>query len=238
MIRSVFRPGPAEKGRILVLSGLDGTGKSTQAEILARRLASEGVGVGTVWNRWKPLASAPLIYLARRRLSAVRDARIADYRNFTESKKNKMRSPAKRAAWQTMVWIEYAVEVNLRLSRHRSRSRGVICDRYVYDTVVDMAVNFSMGPEELHELCENRLLDLFPVPSRAILIDIDPRTGSERKNDGTPEEYLADRRELYLEMARLTGAAVIDGRRSVEEIAAGIWDETEEWRSSLAGERK
>lgn len=226
---------PKVQGRpgILVLSGLDGTGKSSQAEILSGRLVSEGIKVNIVWNRWKPFFSAPIIRMARRTLSREENAQLADYSNFTAAKKEKMQSPLKRSLWQVMVWGEYALQANLRLFFHNYPYLGIISDRYVFDTLVDMAVNFSIPPSRLNELSENRLFGLFPRPSSVIVFDIDPDKGAMRKSDGTPAEYLADRRELYLEIARITGASVIDSSLPIGEIADQVWDITAEWRDSL-----
>lgn len=232
-MKRVFMPRTGRHPGILVLSGLDGTGKSTQARILSERLSEMGIDVATVWNRWKPLLSAPVIRVARRRLSSVKDAPTSDYSSFTRAKKEKMRNPFKRALWQIMVWGEYAIEVGIRLLRAGFPGKGIICDRYVYDTMVDMAINFSITPSRLPSICGHPLLGLFPRPAQVILIDIDPTEGSRRKDDGTPRQYLADRRAVYLEMARITGADIIDGEKSIEEIAERIWDVTGEWRAAL-----
>ncbi len=235
MTGKVFRPKVSRKPGILTLSGLDGTGKSSQAEKLLERLSAEGMRAGAIWNRWKPCLTLPVVKLARRSLSPVKEARTADYSNFTQAKKNKMKSPFKRKIWQTMVWSEYSMQVRFRLLTHGWPFRGMICDRYVYDTLVDMAVNFSISPQELESLCVNPLLELFPVPVQAILIDIDPETGARRKDDGTPVGYLSDRRELYLAMAKITGAIVIDGTKTINEISEEIWNLTGQWRSTLTG---
>lgn len=232
-MHDLFRPGNSPRGRLLVLYGLDGSGKSTQAELLANRLLREGYDAATVWSRWEPSLSAPLIRMAKKRLSPRPDAATADYTRFTAAKQRTMRSPWKRILWQFMVWTEYAAQINCRLMRHALARRGVICDRYVYDTLIDIAVNFSLKPDELHSLCRHPLLALFPVPRRVVYIDIDPVTGAARKADGTPAEYLADRRAYYLSMARLLGAAIIDGNKSIEGVAGAIWECTGDWRRGL-----
>ena len=144
-----------------------------------------------------------------------------------------MRSPVKQALWQAMVWSEYTVQVHSRLLGAGYPRRAVISDRYVYDTLVDMAVNFSLEPAGLEKLCSHSLMSLFPAPASVVIIDIDPETGAARKSDGTPPEYLADRRPFYLEMAKLTGAAVVDGNGTIEETAAGIWEGCSRWRENL-----
>jgi thymidylate kinase len=215
------------------LSGLDGSGKSTQAELISRRLMDEGYLAKTVWNRWEPMLSAPIIKLARFHLWRSERVTSATYSSFTEAKRRKMKNKWRRRFWQLMVWSEYILQVNSRLLIPLLRGTGVICDRYVYDTMIDIAINFSVPPERITDLCNHPLLALFPKPSLLIFIDIDPDTGSSRKKDGTPPEYLADRRAYYLTMARLLDMPVVDGGQSIREVQDRIWELTGDWRKSL-----
>ena len=217
-------------GRLIVLSGLDGSGKSTQALLLAERLRAEGIPAESVWNRWKPAVSAMFISLARRWLKAQERVKKGDYRGFTDAKRRKMRSGWKRSVWQAMAWGEYAAQVRARLLAHRHKGTTVLCDRYVYDTLVDIAINFSVPPLEIADLMDHRLLALFPKPAVVVFIDIDPATGAARKSDGTPADYLADRRPYYMSLARILNAPVVDGGSSVESVAGAIWNLTSPWR--------
>lgn len=217
---------------ILVLSGLDGSGKSTQAELLAGKLRESGVPAEAVWNRWEPRLSAPLIRLARRYLRSSGGAAGESYEAFRDAKRATMRSGLKRSLWQAMVWSEYACQVHRRLAPRRLRGTAVVCDRYVYDTMIDVAINFSLPPERLGELARHPLLGFFPKPGLVIFIDVDPAVGAARKSDGTPAAYLADRREYYREMARILQAPLLDGGAPVERVFAQIWELCVPWRAA------
>ena len=216
----------------LVLSGLDGTGKSTQAGILQDRLTGKGVEPTTIWNRWSPSITAPHLDGAETDRSAprCRDGRIFRFYSLEERTDEE---PCQACALAGYGMERIFVQVQSRLFGAGYPRRAIISDRYVYDTLVDMAVNFSLEPGELETLCSHPLLSLFPVPASFVVIDIDPEVGSTRKSDGTPPEYLADRRPFYLEIARLTGAAVVDGNGTIEETAAGIWEGCPRWRKNL-----
>jgi thymidylate kinase len=218
---------------LIVLCGLDGSGKSTQAALLAERLRSEGVRARAVWNRWRPTVSAPFIAVAKRTLRGRERIASGDYPGFREAKRREMSSGWKRGLWQAMVWTEYAWQVQWRTLPRRLGGTVVICDRYVYDTMIDVAINFSTAPERLDTLMDARLLALFPKPALVVFIDIDPAVGAARKADGTPVAYLADRREYYRAMARFLGAPVVDGGRPAAEVAARIWELAASWRRSL-----
>lgn len=220
---------------MLVLTGLDGSGKSTQAAILAGKLTDAGTRSRAVWNRWEPLFSAPFIRLAKRYLASHDRADTGDYRGFTGAKQRTMKSRWKREAWQLMAWTEYALQVHWRTLARRIGGTTVICDRYVYDTLIDIAINFSLAPRELPALMGHPLLSLFPKPALVIFIDIDPETGAARKSDGTPPAYLADRRPYYTELARILNMPLVDGGAGVDAVADTVWKLAGEQRSKGPG---
>ncbi len=234
-MRGPFHGTTAPASSLIVLSGLDGSGKSTQIALLAEQLGAEGIPATVIWNRWKPFLSAGAIRLARRYLRATAGVREGDYRGFTDAKRRSMRSGWKRDLWQMMVWSEYAAQVHARLLPRRLRGLAVLCDRYVYDTLVDVAINFSLPASRLAELMNHPLFGLFPKPGLVLFIDIDPETGAARKSDGTPAAYLADRREYYTEMARILGAPIIDGGGSVESVSRAVWEFAAPWRERRRG---
>jgi len=234
-MRGPFQETAAPASALVVLSGLDGSGKSTQTALLAERLGAEGIPAAVVWNRWKPMLSAGPIRLARKYLRARARVRGGDYRGFTDAKRRSMRSGWKRGIWQMMVWSEYAAQVHARILPRRRRGLAVLCDRYVYDTLVDVAINFSLPANRVAELMDHPLLGLFPKPGLVLFIDIDPETGASRKSDGTPAAYLADRRGYYAEMARILRVPLIDGGGSVESVARAVWELAAPWRERRRG---
>jgi len=170
-----------KKQSIIVISGLDGSGKSTQSKIISERLKGAGLNSVTLWNRWEPKISYPFIKLAKSYLSNFRKVSENNYTKFTEAKRQSMRSGWKRSIWQTMVWSEYLIEVLWRLQHYNLKNIIVIFDRYYYDTMIDIAINFSFQPEELEGLMHHPLIRLYPKPKFAVFIDVAPEVGVARQ---------------------------------------------------------
>jgi thymidylate kinase len=100
------------------------------------------------------------------------------------------------------------------------RSKGrkiVVCDRYVYDLLVDLGTNFGYNSEQIGKLCKSRLLCLFPKPDLVFLLDLPPEVAYERKED-VPLSYLRDRRALYQSMGKLQGVELVDATANIEEL--------------------
>ncbi len=213
---------------LVYLAGLDGSGKSTQAQLYASQARKRGEVWDYRWARWEPFITSPLMRLARwilgrgakRGSSRPRDD--AGYEDFTQGKQRVFRSAWRRKVWTTVVLLEYLPQAWWRLGGSRLSGERILCDRYLPDLWVDLAVNFASGPAGIEALAHHPLCRLFPRIDRMIFLDVDPRIGFERKNDGTPLAYLEERRPLYLALETVLPFQRVNANGSVEEVAKGL----------------
>lgn len=206
---------PRKRGHFITLEGPEGVGKSTQSEILCRRLEKAGEVVvqthepgGTVIGRelramlLMPERPAPTPEVQALLMSADRAQHVAE-----------VIRPALAAG---MV---------------------VVSDRYADSTFAYQGFGDGLDLAALQQITDFATGGLYP--ELTILIDLDPRIGLERRRAayrvGDGELNRIDRRDLsyhqrvregYLELARREPQRflVIDGTRTVEEIAAIIWE--------------
>jgi thymidylate kinase len=221
-------PEPMRRGRLYYFTGLDGSGKTTQAEALVARLGGSRAGWVYRWARWDPYVTSPLMALARRLLRRGKgegSGRPTDDRGHAEFKQQKQklfRSGAARRMWTWMVLLEYLPQAWLRLLPPLWRGRHIVCDRYLPDVWIDLAMNFGEGSDGVARLRAHPLCRLFPRPDRTLLFDVDPATGFARKQDGTPLAYLADREPLYRGLTELLDAVVVDANAPLEDVARQV----------------
>ena len=216
------------RGRLIYFSGLDGSGKTTQAErVVAARVAA-GESWSYRWVRWEPRLTGPLMALARFILrggnGSERPVDDAGHTEFVAGKRAIFRRKWLRRVWTTTVLIEYIPQMAWRLLPALWSGRTVVCDRYLPDVWVDLAMNFGEGTEGVESLSRHPLSRCFPRPDHLVLLDLPARIGWERKQDGTPLAYLEEREHLYADLTRLFPSTVVDARAPLDEVARSVQD--------------
>lgn len=223
------------KRKIIVLMGLDGSGKTLQANMLAEWLRAKGEKVEVIWMRGESYITAPLIGLGKAVLGGPREAKRgegianrAHYEKYTESKKSMFKNPLLRSIWRSSTLLDHYISFRRALGRLPADVTTVIFDRYVYDSMIDIDSAFGSGGRETERLLGSRFARLFPVPDRVVLLEIPPEESMKRKDDIPSVEYLESRYPVYHIIAERVGAGVVDATKTKEQVQADIRREVED----------
>lgn len=219
---------------VIALSGIDGSGKSSQAEALAAALRDLGFAVEVVWM---PLASNAWL----RRLAVPMTSALARWRGFRPTATDpalsqgrapnpgsvlRRRSRAANYAWAVLVAFANGISHRSQVERRRLTGGVVIFDRYVLDSAARL--RFFYGESRPLRLPRALIRLLSPRPRAAFFLEIPADASIARKADGwTPAELEAQAR-LYREELPGSDAILLDGRRPPENLAAEIAART--WR--------
>jgi thymidylate kinase len=212
-----------KKPALIIIFGIDGCGKTTQAKLLQELLEKEGYSVGYAWSRRELFLLKPFVTFVKRFILREKD-RIEGEKHdeITQGRHSFFSHLLIQKAWFWVSLIEYRILLSWRVFRPNKRKDVLVCDRYLPDAIVDIAVNYNCDTEGLQKLLRHSLVRCFPKSTLSFFIDIPGELGAARKSDGTSVDYLRKRVKFYQSAAREVDAVSIDGTKTAEIIAKEI----------------
>jgi len=211
-------------GYLIAFTGIDGSGKTTQAELLLEHLKKNGFNISYVWSRWKPFLLRPLI--KRWKSGASGAGQVSDAEVDIKKKKQRLLSnPIIRWLWLSAFFIDYGLQIFVKIRMRLLKGEIVLSDRIFYDSVIDQAVNLGTNREWLLRSLDSFWIKLiFPQPDAVLYVDCPADTAFSRKDDAPNIQYLADRRKLYLEFTDKYKWLKVDGTLTLEGTSSQIID--------------
>lgn len=125
---------------LISIVGVDGSGKTTLANWLASEAKAQGHNPVLVWSRFRNYLSKPLLAITR--LTGHNYYKTIDNINFGFHDFEKL------IVYRELFAILQAIDVNIaaymRISRQRTISNPVICERGPWDTLVDVTTDTGL----------------------------------------------------------------------------------------------
>lgn len=214
-----------KRGVFVCLTGIDGSGKTTLAAALRARLVARGVRAGYARCKYESILMNAAVAVAKWTLSR-RGMNMNDFSERYQTKKALFQSRFLRRAYHLAIRISYVPQIWFKVRLPLMLGRSIVCDRYIYDTVVDLAADTGMSPDEAHQTALG-YLRLAPKPDLLFVLDVDGETAWQRnlaKRDHLTLHYIDERREIYLALAKRLKAETIDSSRKSEELERQVWE--------------
>ncbi len=187
---------------MICLSGIDGSGKTTQLELIAEELRKRGLQYKRVSLRWAAFVSYPLLGVARligytkwkMIRGTTRHATHEFYRNLAVAK-----------LWPWLFSIDMLMRSFVLVSIPLKMGYYVLCDRFVLDAMADLMeeVRDSHFPSAL---VGRVLFRCVPKESIIVLLDVEEEIAFMRKDDIPSLDYLRARRRYLLLLAQVAPA--------------------------------
>lgn len=207
---------------LITVSGIDGSGKSTQLELVRKYYENKGKTVLTLWTRGGSTPGINSIKAFIRKLGGKKLPPPGESKKRDEM----LGIPLIQKAWLSLAILDLMRIYCITIRWWILRGKVVICDRYLWDTQIDFKIMFpSIKIEEW--LLWKILVRLTPVPNKPVLLMIPSEISAERcaqKYDpfpDTPERRIL-RYNLYVKASRLKYWQVVDATRPIQSVFSDI----------------
>jgi thymidylate kinase len=200
-----------KKGFLITISGIDGSGKSSNAIALATALRQKGFPVSRSWTGYKHALSYPFLALLR----LVGYTHRIKVRGLVFFRREIRRNKVIAKLWPLAIALDFVPKAWRTVLLPLYQGRIIISDRYVYDVVAELTQDAGMGIRTRH-----LLLHTVPKPDIAFLMDVDEEIAWERamvpgRAPEQPYYDLGERRRIYRDLARTYGIIILDGSRDL-----------------------
>ena len=200
----------------IVITGVDGVGKTTLAKELCRGLSKQGYEARYVYGRIVPVLSRACMWLGRTLLLS-KSYKSNDYVRYREKTRKTLQNRLLVLPYLVSIWLDYFIETWVRFLPGILSPKILIVDRYVYDTVVsDIAAHVDLDVARFDRILETAFY-FFPRVSRTYLMTAPEEVSLARKDDIPHKEYIRERQQWFHHLARRPEVRQLDGTLKVEE---------------------
>jgi len=216
------------KGLLICFTGIDGSGKTTLSKELVELLKKKGVKCKYVYGRLNPLILKPFIFIGDRLFLRGKDI-SEDYLEYSNTKKKVIvKYSFLSKLYQQILLFDYLLQMFFKVKLPLIFGKNIICDRYVYDTVItDLSIDMDYSETEIKKALKKCFYTV-PKPDLSFLIDLPEVIAFQRKDDTPSVEYLKERRKIYLDVGKEEGMVILDGSIPLNNLKCVLEDRVEE----------
>jgi thymidylate kinase len=209
----------------IALSGLDGSGKTTQTEMLLNVFGQTDIKTKYIWKRMNDSLFTRAFNTFGRMLTGKKKAH-SESTGGKKSTGNAGKDIIRKNAligliWKWVIFLELVSYYNFKLRWLFFSRKVVICDRYIDDAIVELSVMY--GRDFSKTFFARLLRSLSPKPDLQLFVDV-PIEEIFRRNSDIEEgrEFLENSRIYFDSVHNESNIKIINGSRSKENISTEI----------------
>lgn len=201
--------------RLICISGPDGTGKTTQVNLLINKFREKGIEYEYKWLRFHHFFSLPVLGIARLiGLSEVKELKNGDKIGYHYFYKSKIISKIYIISMYVDTLLFTLIKVHIPMKFFKS---NIACDRFIYDTLIDLIIS-TRNNNILHSTVGKSFLRLVPNNSKFLILIADENTLKKRREDISIDKTINLKIKLYKKLANELEIPIINAGSSIENI--------------------
>jgi thymidylate kinase len=203
-----------KKPMFICLIGIDGVGKTTHVNLILQYLRNNGIRCEYLWGRHYHFISLPLFAFSRLTgytyTPSIDGKRICTHNEFYRSNLISLIYP-----W--LLLIDAAIFTITKIKIPMYLGKTIVCDRFVYDTLIDIAI--SIKDYEIYNkfICE-LFLTLIPKNAKFIMINLEKSNIFSRRPEIKYDTTFNDRYELYRRFKDNFKIPMVDNSENIGDV--------------------
>ncbi|MGI6078832.1 MAG: hypothetical protein ACOYCB_11880 [Fastidiosipilaceae bacterium] len=207
------------KGKLICIIGPDGTGKTTQANLLVEYLRQQGVDCEYKWLRFHHFFSLPVLAVARliglSRVETLESGKKIGYHEFHKSKFISTIYPYALLI-DTFVFTTLKVTIPMKYF-----GKTIVCDRFVYDTLVDLMIS-TKNSGLLNSNITKSYITIIPKNCLVMALSGDEKTLRDRREDIKYDKVLPQKIHYYDLICDVFDIPMIDASHPIRTIEQSV----------------
>lgn len=181
------------KPMFICITGIDGVGKTTHVNLILEHLSKKGIRCQYKWLRFHYFFSLPLLAFCRlagyTRLSTLGASQKCSYHEFYKSRFVSVFYP-----W--ILFFDTFLFTTIKVYIPMFFGISIVCDRFVYDTLVDVAV--ATRDHEIYKKPVGTLfLKLIPKNAHFVMLNLEKSIIFLRRPELKDDSTFDERYEIY-----------------------------------------
>jgi len=185
-----------------VLSGADGSGKTTQIKLLEKYLRRRGFRVKRLWFRWVAFLSYPFLALCH--LLGYTKWKTISRSNVRYAECRFYMNRALASLWPYLLTLDAFIYSIFKIEVRRILGYTILCDRFIPDIIVDLMCEIK-DYRLVKRLVGKTLLSLIPKDSKLMIMDVTESTAYSRKHNIPSINYFKRKKETLLSSSKRVG---------------------------------
>lgn len=208
-----------QQPRFIYLAGCDGTGKTTQAQLLLADLQARQVKAGRLWLRFPFFFCLPLLAYARWRGCSWYEEMGGTRHGYWGFRGSWLL----RVIFPWLLLLDAALFTIAQVYLPLRLGKTIVCERFVLDMLVDLSLALD-DPGFPGRLPGKLYPALLPRRATIAVLDLDARTIRRRRSDLQGDKRLEARLEAYRQLAAGSSYPMFSTQKSPLEINQYIWE--------------